>query len=107
MVDEEQVLRGLAKYYRFRVGDLEEARRILDLRSQDFAVRFMEVVRFSNRFGVSPVALARFVARSTKGIKRWRRPAHIKPLTDEERQRLKEAVPDGDWARVVLRLLDQ
>ncbi len=51
--------------------DVEAARAILNLRVDDFVIRFTTLVDFADEFGLDVEALAEFVAANTSGIKPW------------------------------------
>lgn len=63
MDDEEEIAREAADFFGFAAEQGLEARRILDLPHDDFAVRFAEVARFAKIYGVDLVALAAFGVR--------------------------------------------
>jgi len=70
-VDEADLVRSLAKHCHFSVEDVEAARAILNLRVDDFVIRFTTLVDFADEFGLDVEALAEFVAANTSGIKPW------------------------------------
>ena len=78
------------------------------LARKTFVVRFAEVARFARTFGLNIRSLAEFVAENGTGIERW----HLSyELTHEEYDRIHEAeerlARAGDWARMILALLDE
>ena len=101
------VVRGLARHYRMPVGDVERALSLLPLPEKHFGVLFTNFIRLSKEFGMNPAELAEFISKRTSGIKQLRRNRDSpRPLTKQEWARVRELVPDGDWARAVLRLAD-
>ena len=69
MTDKASLVRTLAAYYGFREDDLEAARRVLELQVDDFTIRFTDLVRFADNYGLDPKDLAEYVAANTQGIK--------------------------------------
>lgn len=107
MDDEEEIAREAADFFGFTAEQGLEARRILDLPHDDFAVRFTEVARFAKIYGVDLVALTAFVA-SGSGIEPYKDTTGI---STDEWGRIHEAqerlAARGDWARTILALLNE
>jgi hypothetical protein len=107
MDDEEAEARASAEFYGFSAGEALEARRILNLLHDHFAVRFTELARFAKIYGVELVALAAFVA-SGSGIEPYEDTTGI---SSDEWRRIGEAqerlASRGDWAHTILALLDE
>jgi hypothetical protein len=107
MDDEEEIARSVAEFDGFSAEEALEARRILDLPHDDFAVRFTEFARFARIFGVELAALATFVT-SGSGIEPYEDRTGI---SRDEWKRIREVqdrlASRGDWARTILALLDE
>ena len=107
MDDEEEIARETADFFGFTAEQGLEARRILDLPHDDFAVRFTELGRVAKIYGVDLVALAAFVA-SGSGIEPYEDTTGI---SSDEWGRIHDAqerlAKRGDWAHTILALLNE
>jgi hypothetical protein len=107
MDDEQEIARSAAAFYGFTPEQALEARRILALRHDDFALRFTDLVRFAKTYGVGLVDLATFIA-SGSGIEPFERNDDI---SSDEWQRIRDVqerlASGGDWAHTILALLDE
>jgi hypothetical protein len=90
-LDDDEIIRTIAKYYGFSYEDAASARERLSFRREDFRIRFSDLVIFAHDFGLPIDRLAEFVAANTSGIEPFVAP--IGPV-----QSAWEALVEGDNA---------
>lgn len=106
--DDDDVIRGIARYHGHSEADAFAARDLLRLDPNGFAVRFVAVAAFARTFGLNIRSLAEIIAETGTGIEPWQ-PSF--EMTHEDYERVHEAeerlAKPGDWFHTILALLDE
>jgi hypothetical protein len=104
-MDQDDIVRSIARYHGHSEEDAFAARDLLRLSPKDLTVRFKEVADFTETFGLNIRSLAEVIAQTGTGIEPWQ-PRN--DFTSEDWRRIREAherlASGGDWAGTILAL---